>query len=167
MRKKVKDIPSGVGVTKSLREQVDEIVRDSSLAYDQKAGALRRIVGRHEVERILGPDPKDKIMLRDAVSGCGKRLFLVIERRYFDQIMSGEKREEYRVIPESQPGRYTYKGSDGRRYLRPFDSIRFAVGYHRDREMADVEVTDITTNGELVTFTLGRILALYPKGGGQ
>lgn len=163
-KKKVTDIPSGFGRSKSLREQIDEIVRDSSLGYDQKAKALERIVAKHEVARILGPDPKDEITLRDAVKGCGNRLFLVIERRYFDQIMSGEKKEEYRLIPESQPGRYTYKGSDGRRYLRPFDSIRFAVGYHREREMADVEVTDIKTDGELVTFSLGRILARYPKG---
>ena len=41
-----------------------------------------------------------------------------------------------------------------------------AVGYHRERDMADVEVTDIKTNGEVVTFSLGRILARYKKGGG-
>lgn len=160
------DIPSGFGCAKSLREQVDEIVNDSSLGYDQKAKVLERIVAKHEVARILGPDPKDEITLRDPIQGCGNRLFLIIERRYFDQIMSGEKKEEYRHIPDSQPGRYTYRGKDGRRYLRPFDSIRFAVDYHREREMADVEVTDIRTNGEVVTFSLGRILARYQKGGG-
>ena len=166
-KKKVVDIPSGFGRSRSLSEQVDEIVRDSSLAYDQKLKALTRIVSRHEAVLLIGPDPIDEITLRDPIKGCGNRLFLVIERRYFDRIMSGEKKEEYRHIPESQPGRYTYKGEDGRRYLRPFDSIRFAVGYHREREMADVEVTDIRTDGEIVTFSLGRILARYQKGGGQ
>ncbi len=160
-KKKVVDIPSGFGSTKSLREQVDEIVNDSSLTYDQKAKALARFMPKHNIEVILGPDPKDEITLIDPLGD--EVLFLVIEKRYFDQIMSGEKTEEYRVIPETMPGRYTYKGKDGRRYLRPFGRIRFVVGYHRNRDMALVEVTDIKTNGELVTFCLGKILEYKPK----
>jgi len=162
-KKKVTDIPSGLGQSRSLKEQVAEIVNDSSLTYDQKAIALGRIVAKHEVPRILGPDPKDEITLRDPIAGCGQSVFLIIEKRYFDQIMRGEKKEEYRHIPDTMPGRYTYRGKDGRRYLRPFERIHFAVGYHRDREEADVEVTDIKTDGELVTFKLGKILAYKPK----
>ena len=157
-KKKVADIPSGA--RRSLREEVDEIVR-ASLSYDQKKKALMRIVTRQDAERILGPDPKDEITLRDPLGG--EVLSLVIQRRFFDQIMSGEKTEEYRLIPETMPGRYTYKGEDGRRYLRPFGRIRFAVGYHRNRDTALVEVKDIETNGELVTFKLGRILEYKPK----
>lgn len=161
-KKKVTDIP-GFGTGKPLREQVDEIVGNSSLSYEQKLETLTRIIPKHQAVRLIGPDPKEEITLRDPIAGCGKRLFLVMQKRYFDEVMAGTKKEEYRVISDSMPGRYTYKGKDGRRYLKPFDSIRFAVGYHSNREMADVEVTDIKTNGELVTFCLGRILAYTPK----
>lgn len=160
--RKTADIPSGFGRSKSLKEQVDEIVRDSSIGYDQKLKALTRILSKHEAVLLIGSDPKDEITLRDHIAGSGQSVFLVIEKKFFDQIMSGEKKEEYRIIPDTMPGRYTYKGKDGRRYLRPYERIHFAVGYHRNREEADVEVTDIKTDGELVTFSLGRIIAHYP-----
>ena len=160
--RKTADIPSGFGRSVSLKEQVNEIVRDSSLGYDQKLKALTCIVSKHEAVLLIGSDPKDEITLRDQIDGCGHRLFLVIERRYFDPILSGAKKEEHRHLSSGRLSWYTYKGEDGRRYLRPFDTIRLAVGYHHDREMADVEVKDIQTNGEVVMYHLGRILAHYP-----
>ena len=162
-KKKVTDIPSGFGAPNTLREEVEAIVADSSLSYDQKAEALqkRMHIPRHEAVRILGPDPKDEITLKDPLGD--ETLFLVIMRKFFDKIMSGEKREEYRHISEVMPGRYTYRAKDGRRYLRPYGKIMFAVGYHKRRDMALVEVTDIKTNGECVTFRLGRIIEHRPK----
>lgn len=161
MRKTVNDIPSGFGVSRSLREIVDEVVSNPMLDYDGKRTALLKLMPKHEAERILGADPMDAITLKDQLGE--EVLFLVVQKRYFDKIMSGEKREEYRHLSEKMPGRYTYKAKDGRRYLRPYGKIRFAVGYHKKRDMALVEVNGITCDGECITFKLGRIIEYKPK----
>jgi hypothetical protein len=48
--------------------------------------------------------------------------------------------------------------SDGKRYLRRYDAIRFFVGYHKDRESALVQVKDITYNEGIVEYHLGLVL---------
>ena len=60
---------------------------------------------------------------------------------------------------QAPAGKYTYLDeSDGKRYLRRYDALRLFVGYHKDRESALVQVTDITYNEGLVEFHLGMIL---------
>ena len=84
---------------------------------------------------------------------------LVIEKAFFEEIVSGVKTEEYRSLKQNTLNKYTYVDeADGRRYLRRFDVIRFYVGYHSDRDNAVVQVLDTTYENGLVTYHLGKVL---------
>ena len=93
-----------------------------------------------------------------------KVLTLNIKKIYFDEIMSGAKKIEYRELKQTTLNKYTYLDeSDGKRYLRRYDAIRFFVGYHKDRESALVQVKDITYNAGIVEYHLGLILEVLNK----
>lgn len=147
----------------SLRGDIEAIVSDRAKTYEQKLFDLQRLVTKAEAVLLLGDNPKKQITLRDPLGGL-QPLYLIIEKQPFDEIMAGTKKEEYRFISEGNVNRLTYR-HDGRRYLKPYDRIRFCVGYHKNREEAIVEVTGIETDGAMVTYRLGRILAHYPKCG--
>ena len=84
---------------------------------------------------------------------------LVIEKAFFEEIVSGVKTEEYRSLKQNTLNKYTYVDeADGRRYLRRFDAIRFYVGYHSDRDSAVVQVLDTTYEDGSVTYHLGKVL---------
>lgn len=88
-----------------------------------------------------------------------KVLTLNIKKVYFDEIMSGEKKIEYRELKQTTLNKYTYLDeSDGKRYLRRYDALRLFVGYHKDRESALVQVTDTTYTNGIVEYHLGLIL---------
>lgn len=88
-----------------------------------------------------------------------KVLTLNIKKTYFDEIISGTKTIEYRVLKQTTLNKYTYLDeSDGKRYLRRYDALRLFVGYHKDRESALVQVTDITYNEGIVEYHLGMVL---------
>ncbi|MCR5849705.1 MAG: GIY-YIG nuclease family protein [Bacteroidaceae bacterium] len=92
------------------------------------------------------------------ISGL-KVLSLNIKKIYFDEIMRGEKKIEYRELKQSTLNKYTYLDeSDGKRYLRRYDALRLFVGYNKDRESALVQVTDITYHEGIVEYHLGLIL---------
>ena len=88
-----------------------------------------------------------------------KVLTLNIKKIYFDEIMNGTKKIEYRELKQTTLNKYTYiDESDGKRYLRRYDALRLFVGYNKDRESALVQVTDITYNEGIVEYHLGMIL---------
>lgn len=88
-----------------------------------------------------------------------KVLTLNIKKVYFDEIMSGEKKIEYRELKQTTLNRYTYiDETDGKRYLRRYDALRLFVGYHKDLESALVQVTDTTYNEGIVEYHLGMVL---------
>ena len=86
-------------------------------------------------------------------------LTLNIKKVYFDEIMSGTKKIEYRELKQTTLNKYTYiDESDGKRYLRRYDALRLCVGYNKDGESALVQVTDTTYHEGLVEYHLGMIL---------
>ncbi len=88
-----------------------------------------------------------------------KVLTLNIKKMYFDEILRGTKKIEERELKQTTLNRYTYVDeADGKRYLRRYDALRLFVGYHKDRENALVQVTDITYNEGIVEYHLGMIL---------
>ena len=94
-----------------------------------------------------------------------KVLTLNIKKMYFDEIMSGMKKTEYRELKQATLNRYTYiDEADGKRYLRRYDALRLFVGYHKDRESALVQVKDITYSNGVVEYHLGLILEVINKG---
>ena len=86
-------------------------------------------------------------------------LTLNIKKMYFDEIISGTKKIEYRELKQTTLNKYTYiDESDGKRYLRRYDALRLCVGYNKDGESALVQVTDTTYHEGLVEYHLGMIL---------
>lgn len=86
-------------------------------------------------------------------------LKLVIKKKDFEQIVSGEKKEEYRELKQTTLNKYTYiDESDGKRYLKRYDILRLCVGHDSDMDSAVVEVVGTTYNGGIVTFSLGKVL---------
>ena len=90
-----------------------------------------------------------------------KVLTLNIKKQFFDLIVKGEKKEEYRQLKQTTLNKYTYLDkTDGKRYLRRYDVLRLFVGYHKDRESAIVEVVDTNYDKGMVVYHLGRIIEL-------
>lgn len=145
----------------SLTNDINAIVSNQERGYEDKLASLQKLVTKAEALMILGENPKEKITLRDQLGGLPP-LYLVIEKRFFDEIMNGTKKEEYRFLSDGNINRLTYR-HEGRRYLKPFDRIRLCVGYHKNRPEAIVEVTGIETDGAVVTYKLGRILTHKKK----
>lgn len=88
-----------------------------------------------------------------------KILTLNIKKVYFDQIISGEKKTEYRELKQTTLNKYTYiDEADGKRYLRRYDALRLFVGYRKDRESALLEVINTTYDNGVVEYHLGKVL---------
>ena len=76
-------------------------------------------------------------------------LQLIIKQKYFDEILSGTKTQEFREIRPNTQKKYCEldeegycKEVDGILIPRKYDAIRFYVGYNKDRASALVEVKD-------------------------
>lgn len=77
-----------------------------------------------------------------------KVLSLIIKQVYFDQILSGEKKQEFREVKPTtikkllQLDEEGFEIEDENRNAIPveYDAIRFFVGYNKDRDSALVEV---------------------------
>lgn len=90
-----------------------------------------------------------------------KVLNLIIKKIYFDAIIKGTKKIEYRQLKQTTLNKYTYLDeSDGKRYLKRYDALRLFVGYNKDRESALVQVTNTTyrNSDEVVEYHLGTVL---------
>lgn len=75
-------------------------------------------------------------------------LNLIIKKAWFDKIMSGEKKHEYRDIKPSTQKKYCEVDVDGYAVIsddgnvvpRRYDAIRFFVGYNKGRASSLVKV---------------------------
>jgi len=132
-------------------------------------------------------------------------LYLPIKQTYFDQIVEGSKKIEYREVKEGiTAGRYLLKDENGkfvrnpdvakdpaREYYiddiidgkfpfkpKPYKYLSLAVGYAKERDTANVEVTDITFHPEMIRedrngnpcfafwiieYHLGKVIELHRK----
>lgn len=90
-----------------------------------------------------------------------KVLTLSIKKVYFDEILVGTKKTEYRQLKQTQLGKLTWvSNEDGKRYITKYDLIRFCVGHNKDSQTALVEIIDTTYDGDnkIVEYHLGEIL---------
>lgn len=77
-----------------------------------------------------------------------KILTLIIKQKYFDAIIKGEKKQEFREVRPSSYKRLLEVDSEGECVVdnnncaitKHYDAIRFFVGYNKDRDSALVEV---------------------------
>jgi hypothetical protein len=73
-----------------------------------------------------------------------KILQLIIQKKYFDLILSGEKTEEIREIKPTTWKKYVTVDEQGLiEDLVHYDALRLYVGYNKDRKTALVEVKDV------------------------
>lgn len=98
-------------------------------------------------------------------------LTLIIEKQYFDQILSGAKTKEYRSLSDYYINRFCVFKGEQFVAMKPIKTICFAVGYAKDRLTAIVEVKGIFIDTfakdnnqgfdegyECFTVELGRVL---------
>ncbi|GAB1462277.1 hypothetical protein [Pedobacter sp.] len=69
------------------------------------------------------------------VSSNMKILTLIIKQTFFDQIVSGEKKNEYREIRPSNAQKYVIEDGENVEPVK-YDAIRFYAGYNKDRATA-------------------------------
>lgn len=82
-----------------------------------------------------------------------KILNLIIKQKYFDEIIAGTKKEEYREVKPSTIKKYIKLDENSTEIVEndeivciKYDAIRFFVGYNKDRDSALVEVKNAEVN---------------------
>jgi len=81
-----------------------------------------------------------------------KTLNLTLRRKWFDQIVSGEKRIEFREMKS-----YWNTRIEGRSY----DEIRFTNGYRASAPFTRVEYLGYYTSGNHYCLKLGKVLEVF------
>lgn len=77
-----------------------------------------------------------------------KILHLTLKKKWFDMILSGEKREEYRDIKPYWKKRLLFAENGCQEYPKDFDIIRFKNGYQKDAREMDVKFEGLSiSNG--------------------
>jgi len=98
-----------------------------------------------------------------------KVLNLIIKQVYFDAIIKGEKKQEFREVKPTtikkllqlDENGFEVEDENGNALPIRYDAIQFYVGYNKDRDAALVEVKDAYTEmfvdekGEVITYEEG------------
>jgi hypothetical protein len=71
-----------------------------------------------------------------------KTLHLNLTKKWFDMILSGEKKEEYREITDYWIRRLLCKKGMNHYILKNFDTITFSNGYSKNRRQFAIEIKD-------------------------
>lgn len=131
----------------AIEKAIQCIIKEIPISYD----TVSQIIIEHTVAESLEKKTID-------TTGW-KILTLNIKEIYFNEIIAGTKKEEYRLLKPSTINKYTYI-DEGKRWLKKYDAIRFFVGYHKDRESALVEIIDAVYNFEeqTVIYSLGKVI---------
>lgn len=88
-----------------------------------------------------------------------KVLTLCVRKALFESYARGLDTIHRIALKQSNVGKYTYiDESDGKRYLRRYDAIRFFEGYTKEERNALIEVADIVYADGFVEFHLGAVL---------
>lgn len=88
-----------------------------------------------------------------------KVLTLCVRKALFESYARGLETIHRIALKQSNVGKYTYiDESDGKRYLRRYDAIRFFEGYTKEERNALIEVADIVYADGFVEFHLGAVL---------
>lgn len=125
---------------------------------------VEKVVEGSIVEYAYNPDMQcleRRILKRSYTPGTSgmKVLTLNIRKEFFDAIINGSKKIEYREVKQTTLNKFTYVDeADGKRYLRRYDALRLFVGYHKDAESALVQIVDTTFVDGVVAYHLGMIL---------
>lgn len=144
----------------TIRNCINAILTDDTLSRQEKLSRLTRIVTIQEAHALLGPEPEETIVLKKKPYTHKEDLRILnlsVHKVFFDEIIQGTKKDEYRSLTDYYRRRCTYE-ENGRHYLIPYDAIRFNVGRGKGRLSATVALTDIVCKGGFLIFHLGEIL---------
>ena len=143
----------------SLQEEINSIISDNQLTYDEKSKKLLKFLAPHEVRALLH-EPTEVVRLKEPLLSKTKDmriLHLSVYREIFEEILKGGHDIECRDYDEYYKSRCTYV-EDGVRYLVPFDAITFYVGRGNNAKKATVAVKDIVLDDGLLYYHLGDVL---------
>jgi hypothetical protein len=144
----------------SLQEEINSIINDGQLSYDEKSKKLQNYLTPHEVRALL-QKPIDVVKLKEPLVPKTKDmrvLHLSVYNEIFEEILKGGH-IECRDYNEYYKSRCTYV-ENGVRYLVPFDAITFYVGRGNNAKRATVAVKDIILDDGLLYFHLGDVLEI-------
>ena len=99
-----------------------------------------------------------------------KTLTLIIKQCYFDEIIKGTKKQEFREVRPTTIKKllqldeegFEIEDADGNAQPIKYDAIQFYVGYNKDRDSALIEVLGahceifVDDNNEPITYEHGR-----------
>ena len=143
----------------SLQEDINGIINDKQLTYDEKRTKLLKFLAPHEVRALL-QEPIEVVKLKEPFvpkTRDMRVLHLSVHKEIFEKILKGEHDIECREYNEYYKSRCTYV-EDAVRYLVPFDAITFYVGRGQRARKATVALTDIVCDGGMIYFHLGEII---------
>lgn len=145
----------------TLQQEIQSILGDKALSYEEKGKRLAKLVTQQELARLL-PKKKEQVALKQPLKpkivGM-KTLALSIHKVYLDAILAGTKPIEFRDWGNEYYQRKCSYVENGKRYLVPFDALVFYVGRGRNAIMATVALKDITCDGTYLQFHLGEVLS--------
>lgn len=142
-----------------LQEEINSIINNEKLRYDEKSKKLLKFLDSHEVRALL-QEPIEVVKLKEPLAPRTKDmriLQLSVFNSIFESIIKGSQDMECREYNEYYKSRCTYI-EDGVRYLVPFDAITFYVGRGSHAKRATVAVKDIVLYDDLLYFHLGEVL---------
>ena len=142
----------------SLQDEVNAILNNEEMAYDDKKAKLSKLMTPYEVIALL-PEPIEEVSLKEPLKPKGENMLilkLALVTQNFEDILNGTKLES-RAYSEFYKKRCTYE-ENGVRYLKPFDAITFYVGRSKRVRRATVALTNIVCDGGIIYFYLGDIL---------
>ena len=143
----------------NLQEEINSIINDKQLTYDEESKKLLKFLTPHEVRALL-QEPIEVVKLKEPLMPKTKDmriLQLSVFNSIFESIIKGSQDMECREYNEYYKSRCTYV-EDGVRYLVPFDAITFYVGRGSHAKRATVAVKDIVLYDDLLYFHLGEVL---------
>lgn len=143
----------------NLQEEINSIINDEQLTYDEKSKKLLKFLAPHEVRALL-QEPIEVVKLKEPLAPRTKDmriLQLSVFNSIFESIIKGSQDVECREYNEYYKSRCTYV-EDGVRYLVPFDAIKFYVGRGSHAKRATVAIKDIVLDDDLLYFHLGKVL---------
>lgn len=88
-----------------------------------------------------------------------KVLTLCVRKSLYESYVKGKERVHRIALKQNNVNKYTYiDDSDGKRYLRRYDAVRFFEGYTKEERCALIEIDDIVFSDGVVVFYLGAVL---------
>ena len=143
----------------SLQEEIQAVIKDTSISIDEKRKRLLKFMTQQEVS-ILLPLPTEVVRLKEPLhpkTDSMRILNLSVYNNIFESILNGGH-VECREYNDYYKDRCTYV-ENGVRYLVPYDAITFYVGRGDRAKKATVLLKDITCDGEVILFYLGDVIS--------